>query len=171
MLLVLWLLSLGVVIVTTVYGVAISLIQGIEVVGQTFVDVEFPPIHIFPFFYMKPISWLFAGILCLAYCTLELKKETIRNLSTSVKSFAKIVMFMVGTLATYEVLFNFTLWGGLIAANATLGHLNPDLMTNPFPNPNIPWNIVFATKMYLATVVVAFYSFIFISRLERESHP
>ncbi len=171
MLLVLWLFSLGVVILTTVYGVTMSLIQGIEVVGQTFVDVEFPPIHIFPFFYMKPISWLFAGILCLAYCTLELKKEAISNLSTSIRSLAKIVLFMVGTLATYEVLFNFTLWGGLIAANATLGHLNPDIMTNPFPNPKIPWNIVFATKMYLATVVVTFYGFIFTSRLERESHP
>jgi len=171
MLLVLWLFSLGVVIVTTVYGVTMSLIQGVEVVGQTFVDVEFPPIHIFPFFYMKPISWLFAGILCFAYCTLELKKETIRNLPTSVKSLTKIVVFMVGTLAFYEVLFNFTLWGGLIAANATLGHLDPDIMINPFPNPKIPWNIVFATKMYLATVIVTFYTFVFISRLDGGSHP
>lgn len=169
MLFVLWLLSLGVVIVTTVYGVTMSLIQGIEIVGQTFVDVEFPPIHFFPFFYMKPISWLFAGILCFAYCTLELKKEAIRRWSPLVRSMAKIVAFMVGMLASYEVLFNFTLWGGLIAANATLGHLNPDLMINPFPNPKIPWNIVFATKMYLATVFVTFYGFIFISRLERDS--
>jgi len=165
----LWLFSLSIVIVTTVYGVAMSLLQGIEVVGQTFVDVEFPPIHVFPFFYMKPISWLFAAILCLAYCTLELKKEAISRHSHFVKSLAKIIVFMTGTLASYEVLFNFTLWSGLIAADATLGHLNPDLMINPFPNPKIPWNIVFATKIYLATTIVSLYSFIFLNNLDRNS--
>jgi type III secretory pathway component EscS len=164
---IIWLFSLGVVIITTVYGVAMSVIQGIEVVGQTFVDVEFPPIHIFPFFYMKPISWLFAAILSLTYCTIELKKESIRNLSPFVKGVTKIVAFMIGILAAYEVLFNFTLWGGLIAADATLGHLNPDLMINPFPNPKIPWNIVFATKIYLATMIVSFYYFLSVNRMQK----
>jgi hypothetical protein len=168
MLLFLWLFSLGIVIVTTAYGVTMSLIQGTEVVGQTFVDVEFPPIHFFPFFYMKPISWLFAAILCLAYCTLELKKDAIHRGSHFVKSVAKIACFMIGSLAGYEVLFNFTLWGGLIAANATLGHLNPDIMVNPFPNPNIPWNIVFATKLYLAATIVSVYCFIFLNGLDSE---
>ncbi|MEM2094730.1 MAG: hypothetical protein QXI32_05480 [Candidatus Bathyarchaeia archaeon] len=164
----LWLFSLCIIIVTVVYGVTMSFIHGVEVVGQTFVDVEFPPIHVFPFFYMKPISWLFAAIICISYCSLELKKDAIRKRSQFAKSMAKIVVFMIGTLASYEVLFNFTLWSGLIAADATLGRLNPDLMVNPFPNPKIPWNIVFATKIYLATTIVSFYSFIFLSRLDSE---
>jgi len=168
-LLLIFLFSVGVVLVTTVYGIIMSIIQGTEVVGQTFVDVEFPPIHIFPFFYMKPVSWLFAAIIALVHSTLELGKNRISRLSPFKKALVKLAAFIVGTLASYEVFFNFTLWSGLIGANAILGHLDPDLIINPFPNPKISWNIVFATKMYLALMIACFYTFIFISRSESQT--
>jgi hypothetical protein len=162
-----WIFSIGIIAVTTAYGVIMSVVQGTEIVGQTFVDVEFPPIHIFPIFYMKPVSWLFAAIVAFVFSSLELWKERVRMLSPLIKTVIKTSTFMVCALAFYEVLFNFTLWSGLIGANAVLGHVNPDLIINPFPNPKIPWNIVFATKMYLALVISTAYCFIFINRLEK----
>ncbi len=163
------LFSLIVVMITTFYGVVMSIIQDVDVVGQTFVNVEFPPIHIFPFFYMKPISWLFIAIVSLVYCTLELGKERIKAMPASWKELIRLIAFSLGAMALYEVLFNFTLWGGLIGADAILGPLNPDIIVNPFPNPLIPWSIVFATKMYLVLTIVTFYGFYFITKLNRES--
>jgi hypothetical protein len=163
------LFSLIVVVTTTLYGVIMSIIQNVEIVGETFVNVEFPPIHIFPVFYMKPISWLSLAIVSLVYCTLELGKERIKTISVSWKELARLIAFSIGAMAVYEVLFNFTLWSGLIGAGAMLGNLNPDIIVNPFPNPQIPWSIVFATKMYLVLTITTFYSFYFISKLDRDS--
>ena len=163
------LFSLIVVLITTIYGVVMSIRMNVEVVGQTFVNVEFPPFHVFPLFYMKPVSWLSLSIVSLVYCTLELGKDRIRVLSLSLKEAVRYLAFISGFMALYEVLFNFTLWSGLIASDAILGKFNPDLIINPFPNPAIPWSIVFATKMYLVLVAIGFYTFYFLSRLNRES--
>jgi len=163
------LFSLIVVLVTTIYGVTMSIILNIEIVGQTFVNVEFPPIHIFPIFYMKPVSWLSFAIVSLVYCTLELGKERVKTLSPFKKEAVRLAAFVIGFMALYEVFFNFTLWSGLIARDSILGRLNPDLIYNPFPNPDIPWSIVFATKMYLVTTIICFYAFYFLTRLDREA--
>jgi hypothetical protein len=163
------LFSLAIVLFTTIYGITMSILQNVEVVGQTFVNVEFPPIHIFPVFYMKPISWLFIAIVGLVYCTLELGRERIIALSPFWKKLARIIAFCVGSMALYEVLFNFALWSGLMASGAILGNLNPDVMVNPFPNPQIPWSIVFATKMYLVLTITMFYGFDFVTKLENAS--
>ena len=163
-------ISLIVIVVTTSYGIVMSIIHGVEVVGQTFVDVEFPPIHIFPIFYMKPVTWLSSAILLFAYSILELSKNRIIQATKVERNFAKILAFIVGSLAGYEVLFNFTLWSGLIAAESLTGILNPDLIINPFPNTKIPWNINFASKMYFSLVIVTAYFFITVSRIERHEH-
>lgn len=164
------LFSLTVIVVTTTYGVVMSIINGIEVVGQTLVDVEFPPIHIFPIFYMKPISWLSFATILLVYSVLELTKERISRLSKFKTDLIKIISFVLASLAVYEVLFNFTLWSGLIASEAILGSLNPDMIVNVFPNSQIPWNIVFTTKLYFSIAIVSMYLFYFVSRVERKEH-
>lgn len=161
--------SLVIIVVTTSYGVIMSIFRGVEVVGQTFVDVEFPPIHVFPILYMKPITWLSFAIILLAYSGLELARERIARFSKLKRSMIKTASFVAASLSVYEVLFNFTLWSGLIASDALLGKLNPDVIINPFPNPQIPWNIVFATKLYLAMTIVSSYLFHFINKVEREN--
>ncbi len=164
------LFSLAIIVITTLYGIIMSVLKGVEVVGQTLVDVEFPPIHVFPIFYMKPISWLNLAIILIVYSTLELGKERISKLSNLKISLIKIVCFVVGSLAVYEVLFNFTLWSGLIASYALSGEpLNPDVIINPFPNPEIPWNIVFTTKLYFALSITLAYIFYFVSKVEKET--
>jgi len=145
-----------------------SFVNGVEVVGQTFVTVEFPPIHVFPIFYMKPITWLTFAIILFTYSTLELYRERITTVSDTKTNLALLVSFIVASLSAYELLFNFTLWGGLIASGSLLGNLNPDIIVNPFPNPQIPWNIVFATKMYFSLTVVGLYFFYFVSKVKQE---
>jgi hypothetical protein len=163
-------ISLLIIVVTVSYGLIASIIQGVEVVGQTFVEIEFPPIHIFPFFYAKPISWLFLAIVLQVFSVLELYKEKLARISQFKINILKVVLFIIISLSLYEVLFNFTLWGGLMSADALLGKLNPDVIINPFPNPEIPWNIVFATKLYLSGLITSGYFFYFISKIERKEN-
>lgn len=160
------LFSLTIIIVVTSYGLIMSFFKGIDVVGQTFVDVEFPPIHVFPIFYMKPITWLNFAIILFTYSSLELSRDRIARLTEFKRSLIKVIAFVVAALTLYEVLFNFTLWSGLIASNSLLGELNPDLIINPFPNPQSPWNIVFATKLYLAGMIVSAYLLWFLRSVE-----
>ena len=171
------LISLVVIISTSIYGVLGTLIQGGNVVGEVLVTLEVPPIEVFPLFYSKPITWLSAAILALYFSSLELGKDMVMQWRKVHRDILKFFAFFVCAMATYEVLFNFTLWGGLIASDSILGELNVDLIKNTFPNPETPWNIVFATKLFTVLVIISAYSFYYLQRIESKinerhlSHP
>ena len=158
--------SLVVIISTSMYGILGTLIQGGNVVGEVLVTLEVPPIEVFPLFYSKPITWLSAAILALYFSSLELGKDMVIQWRKFHRDILKFFAFFVCAMATYEVLFNFTLWGGLIASDSILGELNVDLIKNTFPNPETPWNIVFATKLFTVLAIISAYSFYYLQRIE-----
>jgi len=160
------LISLVVIISTSIYGILGTLIQGGNVVGEVLVTLEVPPIEVFPLFYSKPITWLSAAILALYFSSLELGKDMVMQWRKFHRDILKFFAFFVCAMATYEVLFNFTLWGGLIASDSILGELNVDLIKNTFPNPETPWNIVFATKLFTVLTIISAYSFYYLQRIE-----
>ena len=160
------LVSLVIIISTSIYGVLGTLIQGGNVVGEVLVTLEVPPIEVFPLFYSKPITWLSAAILALFFASLELEKDRVMQWQKFHRDIIKFFAFFVCAMATYEVLFNFTLWGGLIASDSILGELNVDLIKNTFPNPETPWNIVFATKLFTVLTIISAYSFYYLQRIE-----
>ncbi|MEM2211041.1 MAG: hypothetical protein QW372_06480 [Nitrososphaerales archaeon] len=161
-------ISLVIMIGTSIYGIVASLIQGVEVVGETLVTIEFPYISAFPLFYAKPVTWMVASLITFTFTMLELNKKRIAKIRKPIRDFLRFFLFFVGAMALYEVMFNFTLWSGLISAAEIRGELNPDLIKNPFPNPKTPWNIVFATKFFTVLTVLAFYGFYFLQRLDTE---
>ncbi|MCP8311488.1 MAG: hypothetical protein L6M37_00860 [Candidatus Methylarchaceae archaeon HK02M1] len=159
-------LSVIVMVTTITYGIAVAIIQGVDVVGETFVTVEFPPPELIPIFYAKPVTWLAASIIAFWFSFFELNKNRILRLPRSFRKICIFIAFFMAAMAFYEVLFNFTIWGALMAKEAIVGELNPDLLQNPFPNPEKPWNLVFATKLFLVVTVIALYTFYFLLRLE-----
>lgn len=163
---IIFIVSVIVMIATVTYGTAVAIIQGVDVVGETFVTVEFPPPEVIPFFYAKPVTWLAASIIAFWFSFFELKKERILRLPKFVRQICMFIAFFIAAIAFYEVLFNFTIWGALMAKEAIVGELNPDLLKNPFPDPEMPWNLVFATKLFFVVTVVAFYTFYFLQRIE-----
>lgn len=147
------------------YAALSSLTQKLSQVGENLVNIEFPPPSISPV-YLKPITYLYIGALLFMYSELELNKDRIRNLPSSVKTLAKFFAFIVAGIFFYELLYNFALWGGDIAAGAILGKLNPDLYANPFPHLTEPWNLVFVTKLWSVFFIAGLYVFWFFNRLE-----
>ncbi len=159
--------SFIIIITVTIYGIVTAAILDIDVIGETFVNVEFPPI-VFPF-YAKPITWFMASMIVFWFSLLELEKEMISKFSKFKRQLFKLIAFFVGAMTLYEVLFNFTLWGSLMAASEILGELNPDVLLNIYPNPEVSWNLVFATKMFLLITIISFYTYYFLRRIESRS--
>jgi|TARA_B100000315_G_scaffold64488_1_gene58527 hypothetical protein len=160
------LISLLIISITSAYGILATIIQGGNVVGEILVTLEVPPISVFPLFYSKPITWLSASILALFFSSLELGKDKVIQWSKPRRDFLRFLAFFVAAMAAYEVLFNFTLWSGLIARDSIIGELNVDIIKNTFPNPNTPWNIVFATKLFTVLTIISAYAFVYLQRIE-----
>jgi hypothetical protein len=147
------------------YAVISSLTQNITIVGQNFVDVEFPPPSISPI-YLKPITYLYISSLVFVYTMLELNKEKIRRLPDWVINVSRFFAFLVMVVFFFELAYNLVFWGGEIAAQAVLGHLNPDIIVNPFPELTHPWNVVFASKLWTVFLIAGAYVFYFLGKIQ-----
>lgn len=158
-------LSLAAITVVLIYATYSLLTKGVGVIGSSLVDVEFPPPSLFPI-YAKPITILYVSSLVLLYTVLELSRERVRLMSNGTVHVFKLVAFSVGAVAVFELAYNLIFWSGVLAAQAVLGHLNPDTIANPFPDLAHPINVVFATKVASALLIGAAYVFYYLSRVQ-----
>jgi hypothetical protein len=156
------------------YALVATLLNKLDAVGVALVDVEFPSAQYFPI-YGKPISYLIAAAVALTYSGYELIKPWLSRQSNVKLSMLKLLAFVGSVLSVYEVFYNFAIWtaqiGSTVTAGAFLVFLSPDQITNPFPNPNAPWNLVFATKLSVFILGSSVYSFFVFRQIEREKEP
>jgi|Deesub1362B_J571_1020462.scaffolds.fasta_scaffold00003_461 hypothetical protein len=133
----------------------------IEPVGYYMVNYE---INIIPdLLYLKPIT-LTVFIIALGYLSgLEVVDRSNRKFSRFSITIIVIGSLFFTFLSLYEVLFNFMLWGSLISSLAENGNItaNIDLLSNYFPNPDRPWNLVFATKVFTLLFFVSIATLIY----------
>jgi hypothetical protein len=147
----------------TIYSIIASYIFGITVVGETLVNLpdatpfEFPAPEYFPL-YAKPVSWLFVFVVLFGFSSLELAKPRIRRVSPTLMNLYRTLAFTIVGLSAYEILYNFSIWSALMSYQAITGSLNPDTVIVAFPNPQTPWNLVFATKVFSASFIVSLYA-------------
>ena len=167
------LLSAGTIVVLGSYAAFVGLYFGYDVVGETLVNlptgtpIEFPSPEYFPI-YAKPVTWLYVAVIGFWFSFLEVYKARLGRIPTGAFSIVKVFAFLIAAISAYEIFYNFTVWGSLMTYQAITGTLNPDKIFNPYPNPQTPWNLVFATKFFSSIFVVSLYSFFFIQRMERE---
>jgi hypothetical protein len=164
--------SFAIMMAVLVYTVYTLVTQGIGVIGANLVDVEFPPPSVFPI-YAKPITILYVAVLVFMYSELELIKERAARVSDGALSVYKFLAFFSTVIAFFELAYNLIFWSGEIAAQAVLGHLNPDAISNPYPDLTHPINVVFASKIAAVVFIVGVYVFYYISKIQdaRDSVP
>ncbi len=154
-----WLSGLTIVAVIF-YGFAGTFYSGGGVVeiGATLVNVEFP----LPFF-AKPVSYLSVACVTFFYSSLMLWRNKIAKWSRLRLSVLQLFAIVVAFASAWEVLYNFMLWGAIYSVQVLTEHIkNPDLITSP---SLVPWNLVFATKMFAALFVISGYSVYFLRRI------
>ena len=68
----------------------------------------------------------------------------------------QLMLLGFAIITLYEVLYNFTVLNAKIAAGIIEG-IVPDIdhLSIAYPDPNRPWNLVFATKMFLAAFIIS----------------
>lgn len=137
-------------------------------VGNNMIDTEIVIIpHIL---YMKPITIIvILGYSGLITGLFHLDKKWGYELETHKCIILEIITFIIFFITLYEVFFNFTLWSGLIASISLNGEVlgNIDQLVNKFPNPNQPWNLVFATKIFYALTLASGTILVFLDRWRR----
>ncbi len=138
--------------------------------GFQFVQSEWPPPSISPYFYAKPITWF--AYFSFMYWTfgLEAKKARFLTLSPNVRRLLFIGTAVVAFGAFYEIFFNFAIWSALITVTCASSTplCNPDNLANPFPSSRNTINLVFATKVVTTVFALSIYSLWFLNRVERE---
>jgi hypothetical protein len=148
-------------------------LSGSEIVGESLVTsptkqpFEFPEPEYFPI-YAKPVTWLYVSIVVFWFSILELNKSRASSFSAFSLSVSKLMAFLVFAVAAYEILYNFSIWSALMSYQATTGNIIPDVLVNKSPNPQNPWNLVFATKIFTALTAISAYTLWFLQRIESD---
>lgn len=151
----------------TFYALYLSVVEyaatGKIVIGEILVKTEFP---------FKGLSKLVTYLMIVSviswYCVTKLGGEKVREVSPALRSLLQLIVLAIAVVSLYEFVYNFVVWSSLITLNALGGSINLDSISIPYPNPDTPWNLVFATKMSLAAFLISTHGFYIISKKGKE---
>ena len=147
----------------TFYALYVSIGEYIKtgrvVIGEVLVNTEFPSGG-----FAKLVTYLMIVSVVGWYCVTRLGGEKVKDIPKSVKSILQLIVLAIAVIALYEFIYNFIIWSSLITADAMKGIIRLDDINLPYPNPETPWNLVFATKMSLSAFLIAAHGFYTMSK-------
>ena len=147
----------------TFYALYQSIIEfaatGKIVIGEILVRTEFP----FKGF-SKLVTYLMIVSVVSWYCVTKLGGDKVKQISPALRSIFQLIVLAIVVISLYEFVYNFVVWSSLITINALGGSINLDSLSIAYPNPQTPWNLVFATKMSLAAFLISSHGFYIISK-------
>ena len=72
----------------------------------------------------------------------------------------QLMLLGFAIISFYEVLYNFTVLNAQITAGIIDGVVpDIDMLSVAYPDPDRPWNLVFATKIFLASFIITAHGF------------
>lgn len=147
----------------TFYAIYVSLGEYMQtgriVIGEVLVDTEFP----FPGL-AKLVTYLMIVSVVGWYCVVRLGGDKVTNIPKWFKAILQLLVLAIAIVALYEFVYNFIVWNSFITADALRGVIEFDDINVPYPNPETPWNLVFATKMSLAAFLISAHGFYTMSK-------
>ena len=125
--------------------------NGTYVMGEILEKTEFPTPH-----FAKLTSWLFFSTIIGWYCVTRIGwKKTVQVPSWQL-TLVQLMLAGLAAICSYEVIYNFVVLNAQITAGIINGKV-PDIdsLTIAYPDPTRPWNLNFATKMFLAAFIIS----------------
>jgi len=125
---------------------------GHYVVGETLVEVEVPFEN-----FAKLSTWLFFSGIVGWYCVSRIgwRRTVAGKIGGRRMALLQLMLVGLSAICLYEVLWTFTVLNAKIAAGVAGGAVpDIDALYVAYPDPSRPWNLVFATKSFLAAFVV-----------------
>ncbi|HVC27630.1 MAG TPA: hypothetical protein VND40_05665 [Nitrososphaerales archaeon] len=148
---------------TLAYGIGTSALYAsgsIPVIGQNMVNVSWP----LPYF-TQPVTYLSIAAVTFFYTGLRLWQNKLAQWSHLALASLQLVAIVVAFGAAYALMYNFMLWGS---------YFSIQLLSSVVPNPNVlaspgstPWNLVFATKVYMSMLVISGYMVYFLRKVHQ----
>src|SRR5574337_434909 len=138
--------------------------NGTYVMGEILEKTEFPTAH-----FAKLTSWLFFSTIIGWYCVTRIAwKRTVQVPSWQL-TLVQLMLAGLSAICLYEVIYNFVVLDAQITAGIVNGKV-PDIdsLTVAYPDPTRPWNLNFATKMFLAAFVISSHA-LYLSTRPRKS--
>lgn len=138
--------------------------NGTYVMGEVLVKTEFP----FPHF-AKLITWLFFACIVGWYCVSRIGWKKAVGIHSWRMSLLQLMLLGFSIICLYEVLYNFMILNAQISAGIIDGKV-PDIdkLTIAYPDQNRPWNLIFATKIFLIGFLISSHAF-YLSTKPRKS--
>ena len=123
------------------------------VIGDVLVNTEFPfkgSISLVTYLMIfSLISWFTAT---------KILEDSINKIPTYTKTILQIISLVSIVISVYELFYNFTVWNSIITDNLINGYFEPNKLLISYPKPETPWNLSFATQMFLAAVIITSHS-------------
>ena len=153
-----------------VFGVYVTTIEWIE--NGTYVMGEAIHNTVIPFENFARVStWIFFSTIIGWYCVSRIGwKKTAGNKIVGWKmALLQLMLLGFAIITFYEVLYNFTVLNAQITAGIIDGRV-PDIdkLYVAYPDPERPWNLVFATKIFLCAFIISAHAF-YLSTRPRKS--
>ena len=155
---------------TLIFGVYVTTMEwmedGIYVMGEKIHNTAIPFEN-----FARVSTWIFFSTIIGWYCVSRIGwRRTAGDKIVGVKmALLQLMLLGFAIITFYEVLYNFTVLNAQIAAGVVDGMV-PDIdkLSVAYPDPDRPWNLVFATKVFLAAFIISAHAF-YLSTKPRKS--
>ena len=144
-----------------VYGVYITtaewLANGFYVMGEAIHNTTVPFEN-----FARVSTWIFFSAIIGWYCVSRIGWKRVAGGKIGGTRLALLQLMLLGfaIITLYEVAYNFTVLNAQITAGIVNGSV-PDIdrLYVAYPDPDRPWNLVFATKIFLMAFIISAHAF------------
>lgn len=119
-------------------------------------------------------TWIFFSTIIGWYCVSRIgwKKTAGDKIVGWKMALLQLMLLGFAIITLYEVLYNFAVLNSVITAGVVNGQVpDIDMLSVAYPDPDRPWNLVFATKIFLACFIISSHAFYLSTRPRKSLEP
>ncbi|MGH1521213.1 MAG: hypothetical protein ACRBB2_02410 [Nitrosopumilus sp.] len=151
----------AIMVASLIFGVYVTMLEWLEngfyIMGEAIHNTTIPFEN-----FARVSTWIFFSTIIGWYCVSRIGwRRTAGNKIIGVRmALLQLMLLGFSIITLYEVLYNFTVLNAQITAGIIDGVV-PDIdkLAIAYPDPERPWNLVFATKVFLAAFIISTHAF------------
>ncbi len=128
------------------------------IIGEILVKTHFPTSGSF-----NLVTYLMIFSVISWYTITKIFENKTNQISKTIKSAGLIIILVFWAVSLYELVYNLFLLNSLMTKNVINNNFDFETLNIPYPTKETPWNLIFATKMFLAGTLITSHAFFVIS--------
>ena len=138
---------------------------GFYIMGEVLVDTKIPFEN-----FANLSTWLFFSCIIGWYCCSRIGWKKTVGLQSYRMSLLQLMLLGFAIICIYELFWSFTILGAEVTSQMVITGTTPDIdkLAIYYPDPDRPWNLIFATKIWLTGTIISAHAF-YLSTRPRKS--